>query len=147
MLRIVRVHQHAGAWQMKIVQSREPEAQRGRAQHHRPRRALKRRPGPRRLVRAKQRRHALGLERRVVSDIGEAPIVRADGDVVEQAIDAGEVEIDHAGDAARLVEERVVAKEVAMHRSARQVGKALRRVEGELRVEQLGPRGFSRYAE
>src|ERR1051325_4719213 len=120
----------------------------GRARSAAPRRAAS--PG-RRRVRARRTGGPRGMPRAGLAGgggcvrcrgeltigprIGEAPVVGAYRHVVEQAVDAGEVEIDHARDAP-VVEQRFVAQESGVHRSTRQVGNAVLRLEIELVLEQ-----------
>ena len=55
MLGVVRVHQHSRARQMKVVEPRQPEAQRRGAQHRRPGLALERRERAHRVIGGEQR--------------------------------------------------------------------------------------------
>ena len=100
MLGIVRVHQHARARQVKVVAGARARsaAPRRAASPARPR-APARVNGRTALVgaRAAPRRAARRARRRA----RQAPVVRAHREVVEQAVDAGEVEVDHAARCAR----------------------------------------------
>src|SRR4029079_12842370 len=55
----------------------------------------------------------------------DAPVVERDGDVEEQGVDAGEIEVEDAGQRP-LDEHDVVAEEIAVYRRARQ-GRVRRR--------------------
>ena len=64
----------------------------------------------------------------------EAPVVGRDGEVEEQVVDAGEVEVEEAADAL-AVEEDVVAEEVGVDDAARQVADLAAAVAALLRLE------------
>ena len=110
-----------GRWKSYRRESQKRSA--AGAQHRRPRLALERAERPHRVVGGEQRPRRAPSSSAVVC-FGEAPVVRAHRHVVEQAVDAGEVEVDHAGDAP-VLEQRVVAEQIRVHRAARQVGKAV----------------------
>ena len=92
---IVRLQQHRVARQVHVPQAREPEAERAGAHQRRQQADLG----------ALERAHALvGLDQRLGAVFGEparlevdAPVVEGDGDVEQQAVDAGEIEVEHAG--------------------------------------------------
>ena len=87
------------ARQVQIPEPREPETERRGAHQRRqqaPFAALER---PDRLVGGDQRAGAVLVEPAGVEI--DAPVVEGDGDVVEQGVDAGEIEVEHAGQLAR----------------------------------------------
>src|SRR5918997_4395952 len=88
------------------------------------------------MARGKQRAGACLIETAVGLWIDEAPVIHAYRDVVEQAIDACEVKVDHAGDAP-VLEKSVIAEQVGVHRPSRQVGEPARGLERELAFEKL----------
>ncbi len=113
--------QHGGiARQVEVPQARDPEAQRARRAAW-PAAAARSAAasGRTRAVGAQEGRGPLG----VVGAGGQvdAPVVQAHGDVEQPAVDAGEVEIEEAGEAA-VLEHHVVAEQVGMDRAARQGG-------------------------
>jgi len=66
----------------------------------------------------------------------QAPVVRAHREVIEQAVDAGKIEVEHRAQPPAL-EQRVVAEQIGVHRAARQVGKTMLRLVGDLVFQQL----------
>ena len=154
----------AGPRQVEVVQARKPETQRRRAQHRRPCLALQRgeRAHARGTPRAARRRSL--ASRRMV--LGQAPVVRAHRDVVEQAVDAREVEVDHAARCVRPRTARCRGKDrrapgrAAGPESGARPGRRARSSSSfcmlasagnrttscAAKRHHFGPRGFSRYA-
>ena len=87
-LGVVRVHQFARAWQVKIVQARQPEPERRGAQQHRPGVALRRRKRPARMVRGKQRMRTRSVD---LAARMHAPVIQRYRQIKQQAIDAGKL--------------------------------------------------------
>ena len=56
------------------------------------------------MIGAEEGAHPGGLEAPVGLRVGEAPVVRAHGHIVEQAVDAGEIEVDDAAQAGAVEE-------------------------------------------
>ena len=82
---IVRGGQLAGARTMQVVEAREPETERRRAQQRRPHCTLVGRNPAQRVVRADHRRDPLGIQRAGIrSRCGHAPVVDRDRQVVER---------------------------------------------------------------
>ena len=75
-----------------------------------------------RRVCAEQGPRFLLIEPAVACRVDQTPIIGAHGEIEQQAVGAGEVEIDDARDAP-VFEQRVVAKQVRVHRPAWQVRK------------------------
>ena len=132
---IVRVRELARARKVQVVQPRQPEAQRRRAQQRWPGFALVRRQRAQRVVRGDHRVHERGRERRVVA---HAPVVHGDREVVREEVGGGEAEVDDPRDAA-AGEQHVVAEEVAVNGALRQLAAAESGLEPDLRVEQRRP--------
>src|SRR5882672_10693812 len=136
MLRVVRVGELAGARQVEVVQTRQPESERRRAQQHRPGLLLVAGELADAAVRGQERLSALRVD---LSRWIDAPVVHGNRDVEQERVDAGEIEVDHPADAFS-VEQDVVAKQIGMNGAARQVQTAVLPLEIELRGEQLAMR-------
>src|SRR5947209_2627730 len=106
---IVRVCQFAWAWQIEIVQTRYPEAQRRGAQQPGPAHAFFITQRPQFVIGAHQTLDARVIEYRL-SEIRAAPIVDGDRKIVSKKIGCRESEVDDAGNAS-VVEQHVVTEQ------------------------------------
>ena len=106
--------QHFGvARQVKIIQPRQPEAQRAGAQHRLPGFLLAGGKWPHRVVGGQHGLQPRSIERAAVQV--DAPVVDGHRQVEQPGVAAGEIEIEESGQA-RAVEHHVVAEQVGMHR-------------------------------
>src|SRR4051812_12329616 len=101
----------AGTRQVKIVEPRQPEAQRRGAQQRGPRLAFVVVERTNLVIRTQHCRDESAVLRDGVAI--EAPIVDGDGEVVREKIGGGKTEVDDAGNAWPR-EQHVVAKKIAV---------------------------------
>ncbi len=113
MFRVLDRYDSASARTVLRLQPQQPEAQRRRPPQRRPGSLLGRRQRPQRLVAGEQRAQMV---------VVRAPVVGGDRQVEQQAVLAGEIEIEHARERPVRQPEDVVAKEVGMDDAARQAG-------------------------
>ena len=133
---IVRMHELARARQVEIVEAREPEPQRGRAQAARATAPARRGQRAHRLVGADERLDELGNKcaARVAVAI-DAPVVDGDREIVGEEVGRGEPEVDDARHPG-ADEQHVVAEQVAVDRRTRQRDLAVTRLKLDLGGEQ-----------
>src|SRR5207245_2266487 len=111
----------AGSGKIKIVEPRQPETKRSRAQQNRPHAALVGIEHTNAIVRADHRRDACRVESaspRFV--VHRAPVVDCNRKVVGEGVGGGKAKIDDSGDSL-TVEKNVIAEEVAMDRAPRKL--------------------------
>ena len=117
---ILGVHELAGPRQVEIVETRQPEPKRGRAQERGPLRTFVAFERAHRLVPADERLDQLRDKCPArVACANNAPIVDGNGEIVGEEVGGGESEVDDARHPGAL-EQHVVAEQVAVDRRARQ---------------------------
>src|SRR3989454_1910350 len=133
MFRVMRLGKLARAGQEEIVQTRKPEPQGRGAQQHRPDLLLD--PGEFAVpaVRPHERRRTPRVD---FAGRVYAPVVDRHRDVEQERVDPGEIKIDHSADAVSI-EQHVIAEQIGVDRTARQIERAVERLEFELGCEQL----------
>src|SRR5690606_28780000 len=115
--RLLRSDHLGRHWQVEVEQSRQPDTQRGGAQHHRPGLALRFAEPALGAVGAEHRAGPRWVERATV--LIDAPVVDGHREIVEPGVDAGEIEVDHAAESRALgLEEDVVAEQAGVYRTA-----------------------------
>ena len=114
--RVVRLEHRGVARQVEVPQARDPEAQRAGAQHRRQQPQLG--AAERAHARRRRRRSALGARRRRARPVARSmhQSFRHTAMSNSQRVDAGEIEVEEAGQRARLLEHHVVAEQVGVDR-------------------------------
>ena len=115
---VVRLQRLGRPGQEIVVQARQPEAQRGAAQHQRPGLPFGVGEGPHLGIGSQPGLHQLGNERAGVPL--DAPVVDADRHVEQPGIAAREIEVDetaHQGVVEGAGEQHVIAEQVAVRRT------------------------------
>ena len=135
--------EHGGvARQVVVPQPRDPEAQCRGAHQRRHQPALARAELAHRVVGGDEGDGAL-FDQAAAFQVG-APVVEADGDVEQEGVDAGEIEVEEAGELVAF-EHHVVAEQVGVDGAARQCrigGRGTQLLlEGELALDQLAQLG------
>ena len=100
MLRIMRVRQFTWSRQVQIVQTRQPEAERGEPEEKRPHFALVVGQWPHCLIGVDQRVYPAWIKLALGID---APVVDSDREVVGECVGGREAEVDDSGDRKSVV--------------------------------------------
>jgi len=118
--RIVRLEHVGFTREIEVPQARHPEAQGAGAQHVLPVRGLGAGQRPDRVVGREHGFHPDGVQ--FAGGEVDAPVIDRNRQVEQPLVVAGEVEVEEAAEAAALLEQHVVAEQVAVAGAARQRG-------------------------